>query len=246
MSDEGGDGVIRIAVCDDCSEVVEQVSEYLSEYRRLKNRELDVNVFSNAEDLWEQLKRCRCDLIILDIELVEMNGVELGHRIREELNDHDVNIVYISAMDTYDRQLFDVQPLNFLPKPVDKEKLFRMVDLTAELLSKSERVFVFENKQGTFRIKFSDILYFESYNHNFKIATTGGNYEFKSTLSEIMSQISESGFIQVHRSYIINYNQIRLIKYEEITMSNGDSIPISRNKRKEVRETLMKFGGEKL
>lgn len=238
--------MIRIAVCDDCADVVEQVSGYLSEYRQLKNRELDVTAFSNAEDLWEHLKRSRCDLIILDIELVKMNGVELGHLIREKLNDHEVNIVYISAMDTYDRQLFDVQPLNFLPKPVDKEKLFKMVDLTVERLCKTERIFVFENKQGTFRIKFSDILYFESYSHNFKIATTSENYEFKSTFSEIMSQISESDFIQVHRSYIINYNQIRLIKYEEIIMSNGDSIPISRNKRKEVRETLMKLGGEKL
>lgn len=68
----------------------------------------------------------------------------------------------------YDRQLFDVQPLNFLQKPIDKEKLFKMVDLTAELLSSRDRVFVFESKQGTFRMKFNDILYFESFDHYLK------------------------------------------------------------------------------
>lgn len=64
-----------------------------------------------------------------------MNGVELGQLIRTELNDHIMKIIYISDRACYDRQLFEVQPLNFLPKPIDKEKLFKMIDLTVKLLS---------------------------------------------------------------------------------------------------------------
>jgi two-component system response regulator LytT len=113
-----------------------------------------------------------------------------------------------------------------------------MVDLTAELLSSRDRVFVFESKQGTFRMKFNDILYFESFDHYFKIETKSGDYEFKSTLAEIMEQISDSRFIQVHRSYIINYDNTSHIKYEEITILNGDVISISRDRRKEVRKII--------
>lgn len=233
--------MIRIAVCDDFHDTVTQVNEYLVEYQQLRGVKLDVKSFFNAEDLWEYLRRNHCDLIILDIELVEMNGVELGHLIRTELKDNIIKIVYISAKNCYDRQLFDVQPLNFLQKPIDKEKLFKMVDLTAELLSSRDRVFVFESKQGTFRIKFNDILYFESFDHYFKIATKSGDYEFKSTLAEIMEQISDSRFIQVHRSYIINYDNTSHIKYEEITMLNGDVIPISRDRRKEVRKIISEW-----
>ncbi len=230
--------MIKVAVCDDFKDVVTQVNEYLLEYQRLQNQKLDVKSFYSAEDLWDYLKSNHCDLIILDIELVNMNGVELGCLIRNELHDNITKIVYISAMNGYDRQLFEVQPLNFLQKPIDKEKLFKMVDLTMELLSTNDRVFIFENKQGRFRIKFGNILYFESFDHYFKIVTTSGNYEFKSTLAEIMEQISESRFIQVHRSYIINYDNTTHIKYVEITMSNGDVIPISRDRRKEVRKTI--------
>ena len=96
-----------------------------------------------------------------------------------------------------------------------------MVDLTRKLLNNGQRVFVFENKQGTFRIKLDDILFFESFDHYYKIVTTSGNYEFKSTLMEIMKQISDSRFIQVHRSYVINYDNSNLVKYDEITMING-------------------------
>lgn len=239
----GGDFMLRVAVCDDIQEVVAQITGYLDEYQRLNNCLLDVNPFFNAEELWEHLINNSCDLVILDIELIEMNGVELGHLIRTELNDHTMKIVYISAMDCYDRQLFEVQPLNFLPKPIDKEKLFKMIDLTVELLSDTERFFVFENKQGSFRMKFNNILYFESFDHNIKIETVSGSYEFKSTLSEVMKQLSNSRFLQVHRSYIINYNNISHIKYEEITMSNGDKIPVSRDRRKEVRKIISEWEG---
>ncbi len=137
--------MLRIAVCDDIPDVVAQVNEYLSEYAQHKNCELDVKSFYNAEDLWEHLKSIHCDLIILDIELVKMNGVELGHLIREKLNDHAVNIIYISAMDTYDRQLFDVQPLNFLPKPIQKEKLYNTIDLAIQLVDDRNHIFTFKN-----------------------------------------------------------------------------------------------------
>ena len=141
--------MIGIAVCDDFWDTVTQVNEFLSEYQLLRERKLDIKSFFNAEDLWEYLRKNRCDRIILDIELVKMSGVELGHLIRTELKDNIIKIVYISAKNCYDRQLFDVQPLNFLQKPIDKEKPFKMVDLTAELLSSRDRIFVFESKQGT-------------------------------------------------------------------------------------------------
>ncbi len=238
--------MIRVAVCDDIHEAVTQITGYLMEYQQLKNQKLDVKSFFNAEDLWEHLKTNSCDLIILDIELVKMNGVELGHLIRTELDDHTVSIIYISAMDTYDRQLFDVQPLNFLPKPIDKQNLFDAVDLAIRLLDDKNHIFAFKDKDGSHRLRIKEILYFESFAHDLQIVTTNGNYIFRAGMSEIMSELSAFGFIQVHRSYIVNYDQIKAIKYDELIMANGDLIPISRNKRKDTRDALMTFGGEKL
>ncbi len=234
--------MIRVAVCDDVREVVIQLKDYLLEYQELKGQRLGIKSFYNAEDLFDYLKKNDCDLILLDIELVKMNGVELGQLIRNELNDHSTQIVYISAKNSYDRQLFDVQPLNFLPKPIDKNKLFKSIDLTAFLMKGKERVFVFENKPRIYRIKLNDILYFESCDHYCKVVTMSGTYEFKSTLSEIMEQISDSRLIQVHRSYIINYDNLVQTKYEEVIMSNGERIPISRDRRKAVKKLFIEWG----
>ncbi|MCM1166503.1 MAG: LytTR family DNA-binding domain-containing protein [Lachnospiraceae bacterium] len=238
--------MVRVAVCDDFQDAVTQITEYLAEYQQLKDQVLDITSFFNAEDLWEHLKSSACDLIILDIELVEMNGVELGHLIRTELDDHAVSIIYISAMDTYDRQLFDVQPLNFLPKPIDKNKLFEAVDLAIRLLDDRNHIFAFKDKNGSHRLKTKEILYFESFAHDLQITAVSGKYVFRASMSEIMNALSDFGFIQVHRSYIVNYDQIKSIRYDELTMANDEQIPISRSKRVEIRDILIKFGGKRL
>ncbi len=234
--------MIRIAVCDDVREVVMQINDYLYEYQEQKNEKLNINNFYDAEKLWDFLKTNHCDLIILDIELVNMNGIELGVRIRTELNDQDIKIIVISAMENYYKQLFDIQPLNFLLKPIDKTKFFKVIDLAIRLVEKKDHIFIFKIKESTYRLKVKDILYFESFKHNIKIVTTSGDYEYRSGFSEVMEQLSDFGFIQVHRSYIINYDQTKNIDYDRVVMSNGVEIPISRDRRKETRETFLKLG----
>ncbi len=229
---------MQIAICDDFPNVVKQIKNYLLEYEKQSGIAFEINTFSDAESLWEYLKSNSLDLIILDIELVNMNGVELGQLIRKQLADHRVKILYISAKDTYDRQLFDVQPINFLPKPVEKEKLFKTLDLVAELMDEGGKVFTFESKQGSCRIRLRDILYFESFNHAYTVTTLSGTYEFRSTISDILKQLSGAKFIQIHRSYIINYENTSFIKYDEITMTDGKVIPISRDRRKDVRKAI--------
>lgn len=235
--------MIRVAVCDDVREVVAQVNGYLSEYQKLKKNKMNISNFYNAEELWEFLKAHHCDLIILDIELVKMNGVELGKKIRTELNDQDIKIIIISALENYYKQLFDIQPLNFLLKPIDKIKLFEILDLAIRLIDDKNHIFTFKIKESTYRLRVKDILYFESVQHNFKVVTINKSYEFRSSLSDILNQLSDFGFIQVHRSYVVNYDHIININYDELTMSNDTIIPISRNKRKDIRELLIKFGG---
>ncbi|MCM1488210.1 MAG: LytTR family DNA-binding domain-containing protein [Firmicutes bacterium] len=234
--------MIRVAVCDDMHEVVREVDNYLLEYQEQNDLKFCISNFYNAEDLWEFVKSNHCDLIFLDIELGEMNGIELGKLIRKELNDQDIKIIIISAMDGYYQQCFDIQPLNFLLKPIDKAKLFEMIDLTVRLIDDQNHIFVFRTKESTYRLKVKDILYFESYNHNFKVVATNGNYSYRSSFSEIMNQLSDYGFIQVHKSYVINCNQTKNIEYDKIIMANGTEIPIGRDRRKEIRNFFLKLG----
>ena len=105
----------RIGICDDdrilCSEQEEQI-------RRISGKmgvKAETEVWESGESLREDLEKgFRLDLLFLDIELVQANGVDVGRFIRNELNDMEMHIVYISSKQNYAMQLFKIQPLDFL------------------------------------------------------------------------------------------------------------------------------------
>jgi len=235
--------MIRIAIVDDEEIFVEYVKNVLIEYQNENQLDFSIASFSNAEDLYSYLSENSCDLIYLDIELDEMNGVELGKIIRDEFNDYITKIAYISSRDCYDRQLLDVQPLGFIPKPLPKSEIIRMVNKVqvAKAQLEDSQTFTYMKKHNLFRVKIQDILYFEVQDHYIKIVTITGIDIFYDTINNVVNCINSDRFIRVHRSYYVNFDQIKKITYDWFLMNNNETIYISRLKRHEVRETVKKL-----
>ena len=233
--------MIRIAVCDDTIEICSEIESIILDY----DNQLSVDVFYSGEDLIKNIKNDNsCDLIFLDIEMGNINGVEVGHFIRDKLNDHITKIVYISSKSGYDRQLFDVQPLNFLPKLLDRKKVIQNIKLATMLLEKENKVFTFKVGNETHRLPIKEIIYFESDGRQIKLISTNKIYHFYGKIDLVAEQLSANRFIMPHRSYIVNYDNIKIIGKESITMINGDAIPVSRTKIKDVREMQIKYEEE--
>ena len=177
----------------------------------------------------------------MDIELGgKINGVEVGHIIRDEMDDYTTQIVYISSKNNYDRQLFDVQPLHFLQKPIDVSKLLNDIRLAIKISGKGNKIFEFKNLRNTVKVPYKDILYFESKGREISLVSCKMKYTFYDNIKNL-SKVLPDFFIYPHRSYLVNYGLIACFKFEELIMSNGDIIPISRNKRKEIRNLQMIF-----
>ena len=95
----------------------------------------------------------------------------------------------------------------------------------------------FQYKVGseTYTISTSDIIYFRSMDRMIRIITTTGEDVFYSSLENVQKEVSRHRFILIHRSYLVNYKHVTTRRYNEVVMSNEDVIPISRSKRKELR-----------
>ncbi len=100
----------------------------------------------------------------MDIELGNMNGLKVGQIIRRELEDFITKIIYISSKSQYDRQLFDVQPLHFMEKPIKKEKVKQNINLAMKILGRENNMFSFQQGHQNYKIPIKEILYFESLN----------------------------------------------------------------------------------
>ena len=174
---------------------------------------------------------------LADIELLTTNGIEVGRFIREEQENMETAIVYISANSSYAMDLFRVQPTDFLIKPLDKIKVGNVMNRIQKISEVRKGIFEYFGNGYYFKVLYKDILYFSSQNKKVHLVLKDGQKEFNGKLKEIAKKIP-GNFIQIHQSYLINFDYIEECSYESVKMKNGDTIPISQPYRKSVRKQL--------
>lgn len=236
--------MFKIAICDDIKSTCDEIKDIILNISKGNLSEnISIDIFYSGEALISDIREEEnlYDLIFLDIELGgKINGVEVGRIIRGEMDDYITQIVYISSKNNYDRQLFDVQPLHFLQKPIDVLKIENDIKLAIKISGKENRFFEFKNLRNITKVPYKDILYFESRGREIILVSCKTQYIFYNNIHSL-SKILPDFFIYPHRSYLVNYELITCFKFEELVMSNGDVIPISRNKRKEIRNLQLMF-----
>lgn len=237
--------MFRIAICDDECIIGRQIEGMILNYSERTRLEVEVAVFESGEKLYKYMERGHpFDLIYLDIEMEPMNGLELGEKIRNIMQDYRMDIVFISGKDCYDRQLFDFQPLHFIAKPIEEHIVIRDLKLAMLRADKLGGTFVYKKGSESYKISIKEIIYFESNGREIRIVTIDGEDAFYGTMDQVLKEVGKYQFIKIHRSYIVNYRHIATFKYEEVIMSDGIKIPISQPRRKEVREIQLKIEKE--
>lgn len=233
--------MFKIVICDDdfviCNELESMIENILSPL----DIEYEVEVFYNGISLYNFLKDNYYDLIFMDIELEDISGIDTCKWLRKDNN--PANIVFISGNEKYAVELFKVQPLDFLIKPITPSTLFPVLKIAYEkILNNKKNTFTYKIKNETFKILVKDIIYFESMNRQVIIHKTDNtSVTIYSTLNTIAEKLNKYTFLHIHKSYLVNYDHIYKISHHEITLANGIVLPISQNKRKIIRELIMKL-----
>lgn len=232
---------IEIAICDDEDKICLQLKDILESISDEKSIVFIIQTFQCGEELCKSLKEKDYDLIFLDIELPKINGIEVGKYIREKLNNEIVQIAYISAKTEYAMELFDYRPINFLQKPLDKEKVLKVIDKYLILREQDNYVFSYKKNREFFDIPMSEIMYFESSYRKVKVYMRNGEDEFYDSLDKVYKKLKAKNFLFIHKSIIVNYNFIRKMAYEEVTLFDGTVLPISQVRRKAIRKMYMEI-----
>jgi DNA-binding LytR/AlgR family response regulator len=234
--------MFRIAICDDEKTICSQIENTILNYQRNFFDEIELEVFYSGEELFQNISMGEVyELIFLDIELFVMNGIEVGKKIREDLDDQLTQIVYISGKEIYYKELFDIRPMHFLLKPLEEEKIIADVKLAINLVDNNGKAFVYKLGHRIFRIPIREIIYFEAKGRQVKMVTRTSVTEFYKSIGEIYQELSNNNFIYIHKSFVVNYFHIVEFGYKSVMMSNNDVLPISQQRRKEVVEFQVRF-----
>lgn len=234
--------MLNIAICDDDHYICEKLQNIIIEIINPIVEKAEFSVFYSGENLLKYLNEDNYfDIIFLDIELGLLNGVEVGKIIREKMNNEAVLIIYISGKESYAMELFDIRPFNFLIKPLEQQKINKVLNQAIDFIEKGNDIFEYNNNGSKYRVLIKDILYFESENRMVKMFMKEEIQTFYEKLDNIYRKLTEYNFLCIHKSYLVNYNHITTITYNNLTMSNGKTLDISQNRRKKIRELHLRF-----
>ncbi len=229
----------RAAIVDDCDTDVEYVGSLLKEWARDRQTDVHAERFSSAENF---LFRCEdekaWDILLLDIEMGAMDGVQLAKKLRQ--TDRAVQIVFITGFPDFMAEGYEVSALHYLMKPVRKEKLFVVLDRAAENLGGQEkRLRVAFDRQEEL-IPLSQITYIEAQKQYVAVHTETGEYRMKASLSDTEKELDEY-FLKCQRSFIVNLRHVLRISSDCVELKNGAVVPISRGMAQTIGKEIIRL-----
>ena len=226
---------MRIAICDDNQTFAQALANYIeAEYTSL---DLLIEFFASGEELvdYYQAAKKGFDIILLDIEMKQINGLEAAHQIREI--DTQTVIIFITSHDELASMGYEVAAFRFLTKPVKPAKLIEALEAVRAQNNNTKTIHI-NNIEGEYTINVSDILFFEAQNQQVFIQTKDGSFTERAAISDYVDELAGYDFISIHRSYLINLRYVKGLNKQEVTLSDGTILPISRLRFQDVKRAF--------
>lgn len=230
---------LKIAICDDEQKQIEYMKSTVAMWAERNRHLVEISTFSSAEAfLFEYSENKSYDILLLDVEMGKMNGVELAREIRRE--NHSIQLIFVTGYYEYFSDGFDVSALHYLIKPATNDKLYPVLDRAVASLQYRERSVLIDTGDCKLKIPLTDIIYVESERVYLIIHTSSGEYRTRLSLTKFAESLDDT-FYKVHRSYIVSLKYIRKITRTEIVMDGGSTVPMSRGMYDEVHSALIKY-----
>lgn len=228
---------MKIAIVGDKQTCVEVIKKNLENYDKYKRYNFKVDIYDNGETFLSHYNAFgRFDIIFMDIEIEDVNGIDIVSKIREI--DKDVVVIFISNQDCYVAKAFRVGAFQYFKKPIN-EKEFE-IDFTRaiEWHNLKHPKYEFQTDNSIVILEYKDIIAIEVYQKKIKIYSENGIFTEnpRGSIAVKEEQFKNYNFIRCHRSYLINVSKILMIDKNKIYLKNGKEIPVSRYYYKYVLE----------
>ena len=229
----------NIAIIDDNSIDTEYVAGLVKNWSETTDHTVHIQKFSSAEAfLFHYEDEEKYDVLLLDIEMGAMNGVELAQKIRQ--NDDTVQLVFITGFPDFMAEGYEVSALHYLMKPVNEEKLCAVLDKAVSNLNKREKRLCVTFDRQTVLIPLPQILYLEAQKQYVQIYTADTEYRMKGSLNSMEMQVDEY-FFKCHRSFLVNLRHVMHIKSNCVVLKNSVEVPISRGMAEKFGKEIIRL-----
>lgn len=233
--------MLKIAICDDDLQELTRISTLLNQYQAEKEPSFKYDVFSNPIDLLDAMKRKDYHILILDVLMPGLTGIEAAREIRGF--DEEIKIIFLTSSREFAVESYAVDAHYYMLKPGTAQKLFAILDRIFRDRKRTEDALNIRSSSGIMRIPFNKIEFVEVFNKKLKFHLADGDVkEINGSLSDFEGDLlCREEFIKVHRSYIANMDLTLSLDSKTLKTYTKQEVPISRLLYGQVRETYMQY-----
>lgn len=241
--------MFHIAICDDEEHFLSYEKKLIAGYMGDAGYQYEIDTFSSGvEFLAMGEKVSEYDIIFLDINMDDLDGIETARQIRTYAKDNTY-IVFVTAFISYALEGYKVDAVRYLLKDGEtlEKAMKECLDTIAGKMCYAENKITFSFQEGENTVSVDDILYIESNLHKLQfhiIGQASGSYTMYERLDQIQELLKDFPFCRIHKSYLVNMNHMEMIGRYTAYLSNGEKISISQPKYNSVREQFMDYKGE--
>lgn len=240
--------MLKIAVCDDEKYFLKQEKEWISRYMNRLGYQFCIDTFvSGVEFMAIGDRVSKYDIMFLDINMEELDGLETAKKIREYSK--EVYIVFVTAFITYSLEGYKVDAVRYILKDNDsiEKAITECLDTIMEKMHYGENKYNFDFQEGRKTLLLDEIVYIESNLHKLQFHLVGQKpdlYTMYGRLDHIDEMLNDFNFCRVHKSYLVNLRFMEKVERYQTKLLTGDTVSISQPKYNAVREKFICYKGE--
>lgn len=232
---------MKICICDDEKNFIQDFQLLIEQYSKSHKNISCFHFFENEDDLLSYFhSQNDIDILFLDIKFQTNTGIEIAKQIRD-INP-SIILIFLTAFPEYALSGYKVKAFDYLVKPLSYSQLENVLDRAISELESNENHFLIIKDSGSiFKIKFSEIIYIETYNRNILFhlksgLTITGHESLKTYEAKL-----DKRFYRCHTGYIVNMTYVSSIQKDFAVLNSNINIPVSRYKKKKFQMLFTDF-----
>lgn len=231
--------MINIYICDDEIMILKQISGYVDNLLSGLCVEYQIRTFEKSLELLDDLRNQNVDILLLDIDLPQINGMEIASELKQLR--HQPLLIFVTSHESLVYESFQYQPFDFIRKSCYEKDLKLSLERAIKQLINQKKDYCLEYADRMIRLQLSEILYFESSANYLRIVTENNIYQQRKSLHQVEVELKDFGFVRIHRGYLINQKAVHVLKNDRVILTNKEEIPIGRHYSVTARQELINY-----
>lgn len=232
---------MHIAICDDNIDELSRISSLLESYRRECNSSITYEALHNATELLETIKVRNFDLLILDILMPGITGIDVAKEIRQSNN--QIPIIFLTSSREYAVESYRVNAEDYILKPARKDEMFHVINKQYAKFVQEDSYLTIKIEGGIMKLPYSKIVYIEVINRRIYFNLADGEikqaYGYLADFESLL--LAEPNFYKPHRSYLVNLNYVTQLDKNGLITTIGKTIPVARDIFAKTKAAYMKY-----